>query len=56
MIVVNSVMAGFTHEMMARMHGILADVIFEGHGLNGFPDAEYHMDANPPRRRRHIGA
>jgi lipoprotein-releasing system permease protein len=43
MIVVNSVMAGFTHEMMARMHGILADVIFEGHGLNGFPDAEYHM-------------
>ncbi len=44
LIVVNSVMAGFTHEMMDRMHGILADVIFEGPGLNGFPDAEQHMD------------
>jgi lipoprotein-releasing system permease protein len=44
LIVVNSVMAGFTHEMMARMHGILADVIFEGPGLNGFPDAEHHME------------
>jgi lipoprotein-releasing system permease protein len=44
LIVVNSVMAGFTHEMMERMHGILADVIFEGPGLNGFPDAERHME------------
>jgi lipoprotein-releasing system permease protein len=44
LIVVNSVMAGFTHEMMERMHGILADVIFEGPGLNGFPDAEHHME------------
>jgi lipoprotein-releasing system permease protein len=44
LIVVNSVMAGFTHEMMDRMHGILADVIFEGPGLNGFPDAEHHME------------
>jgi lipoprotein-releasing system permease protein len=43
LIVVNSVMAGFTHEMMERMHGILADVIFEGPGLNGFPDADQHM-------------
>jgi lipoprotein-releasing system permease protein len=43
LIVVNSVMSGFTHEMMERMHGILADVIFEGPGLNGFPDAEGHM-------------
>ncbi len=43
LIVVNSVMAGFTHEMMERMHGILADVIVEGPGLNGFPDAERHM-------------
>ncbi len=44
LIVVNSVMAGFTHEMMDRMHGILADVIFEGPGLNGFPDAAHHME------------
>jgi lipoprotein-releasing system permease protein len=44
LIVVNSVMAGFTHEMMERMHGILADVIFEGPGLNGFSDAQKHME------------
>jgi lipoprotein-releasing system permease protein len=44
LIVVNSVMAGFGHEMMARLQGIFADVIFEGPGLNGFPDAEHHME------------
>ena len=33
MIVVNAVMAGFSHEMENRMHGILSDVIFEGHGM-----------------------
>ncbi|HEV3136736.1 MAG TPA: ABC transporter permease, partial [Pirellulales bacterium] len=31
MIVVNSVMAGFTHEMQSRIHGILSDVVFESH-------------------------
>ena len=29
MIVVNSVMAGFTHEMQDRIHGILSDLVFE---------------------------
>ena len=29
MIVVNSVMAGFTHEMQDRIHGILADIVIE---------------------------
>ena len=29
MIVVNTVMAGFTHEMQGRMHDILSDVVFE---------------------------
>lgn len=43
MIVVNSVMSGFSHEMMDRMRGILSDVVFEGHSLNGFPDADWHM-------------
>ena len=43
MIVVNSVMAGFTHEMQGRIHGILSDVVFESHTLGGFPDAEAHM-------------
>jgi len=44
MIVVNSVMAGFSHEMRNRIHGILSDVIFEAHSLEGFPDVERHMD------------
>ena len=43
MIVVNSVMAGFTHEMQDRIHGILSDVVFESHSLDGFPDADWHM-------------
>lgn len=43
LIVVNSVMAGFTREMNDRLHGILSDIVFES-GLDGFPDAEWHMD------------
>lgn len=43
MIVVNSVMSGFSHEMKDRIHGILSDVIFESHGTS-FDDPEYHMD------------
>ncbi|MDP6720934.1 MAG: ABC transporter permease, partial [Pirellulaceae bacterium] len=36
LIVVNSVMAGFTREMNDRLHGILSDIVFES-GLDGFP-------------------
>ena len=43
LIVVNSVMAGFTREMNDRLHGILSDIVFES-GLDGFPDANWHMD------------
>src|SRR6266568_1477969 len=43
MIVVNSVMEGFTHEMQDRIHGILSDVVFESHNLDGFHDPEAHM-------------
>ncbi|HID74741.1 MAG TPA: ABC transporter permease, partial [Planctomycetaceae bacterium] len=43
MIVVNSVMAGFTTEMRNRIHGILSDLVFESRSLEGFPDAEWHM-------------
>jgi lipoprotein-releasing system permease protein len=43
MIVVNSVMSGFAHEMKDRIHGILSDVIFESHGTS-FDDPDYHMD------------
>jgi lipoprotein-releasing system permease protein len=44
MIVVNSVMAGFTREMQNRIHGILSDLSFEAHSLDGFPDAEWHKE------------
>jgi lipoprotein-releasing system permease protein len=43
LIVVNSVMAGFAHEMHVRLHGILADIICEGHSMDGFPDPELHV-------------
>ena len=43
MIVVNSVMAGFTLEMQGRIHGILSDVIVESRSMDGIEDAERHM-------------
>ncbi len=43
MIVVNSVMSGFTTEMRDRIHNILSDVVLEYRSLDGFPDAESHM-------------
>jgi lipoprotein-releasing system permease protein len=52
MIVVNSVMEGFQREMQSRIHGILADVVFESHDLEGFPDPATHME----RIRRVAGA
>jgi len=44
MIVVNSVMAGFAHEMQTRIHGILSDLVFESHSLSGFQDPAWHME------------
>ena len=35
MIVVNSVMCGFSHEMHRRLHGILSDIVLESIGLDG---------------------
>ena len=43
MIVVNAVMAGFSHEMQTRIHGILSDLVFESHSLSGFQDPQWHM-------------
>ncbi|MFH5804614.1 ABC transporter permease, partial [Alienimonas sp. DA493] len=40
MIVVNSVMAGFTTEMKDRIRGLLADVVIETHSLQGHEDPE----------------
>jgi lipoprotein-releasing system permease protein len=44
MIVVNSVMAGFTHEMQSRIQGILSDLVFEAHSIDGFHDPKFHME------------
>lgn len=43
MIVVNSVMDGFAHEMQGRMNDILSDVIVTSHSMEGMPDPEQHM-------------
>ena len=43
LIVVNSVMAGFTREMHVRLHGILSDVIVEAHSMDGLVDPAWHM-------------
>ena len=43
MIVVNSVMAGFSHEMQERIHGIISDVVVESRSLDGFNDPDWHM-------------
>ncbi|MHB8898688.1 MAG: ABC transporter permease [Thermoguttaceae bacterium] len=44
MIVVNSVMSGFTTEMQNRIHGILSDVVFESRSMNGFADSRLRME------------
>ncbi|MBN2218605.1 MAG: ABC transporter permease [Pirellulales bacterium] len=44
MIVVNSVMSGFVSEMHQRLHGIHSDVVVEARDLNGFCDAQSHME------------
>lgn len=44
MIVVNSVMSGFSHEMRTRINGILADVDIETNSLNGEADAQELMN------------
>jgi len=44
MVVVNSVMAGFTNEMHKRLHAILSDVVIECHDSRGMPDPEWHID------------
>lgn len=44
LIVVNSVMEGFTQEMHNRLHGILSDLVFESHSLGGLPDPQWHEE------------
>ena len=43
MIVVNSVMAGFTSEMQDRLNGMLGDLVFECRSMDGEFDAQKRM-------------
>lgn len=44
MIVVNSVMEGFAHEMQGRIHSILSDLVVDSISMEGVPDANYQME------------
>ena len=44
MIIVNSVMAGFSSDMQDRIRGIICDVVFESRTMEGMPDADWHME------------
>jgi lipoprotein-releasing system permease protein len=44
MIVVNSVMEGFSSEMQNRIHGILSDVIVESQSFEGMPHADWQQE------------
>ncbi|MBN2580798.1 MAG: ABC transporter permease [Pirellulales bacterium] len=44
MIVVNSVMEGFTSEMQNRIHGIISDVVLESRNFSGAMNAAWHEE------------
>src|SRR5438094_9300495 len=43
LIVVNSVMSGFSTKLRDRLHGLLSDIVVEAPGLEGFDDADGKM-------------
>ncbi|TWT52787.1 Lipoprotein-releasing system transmembrane protein LolE [Rubripirellula amarantea] len=43
LIVVNSVMAGFSVEMHERLHGLASDILIECHTSGGMPDPDAHL-------------
>src|SRR5437879_6311183 len=43
LIVVNSVMSGFSTKLRERLHGLLSDVLIEATSMDGFPDAAGKM-------------
>jgi lipoprotein-releasing system permease protein len=56
MIVVNSVMAGFSTEMRERIHGILADMVVEAVSMDGFPDPDRVMRVIDSQAGKYIEA
>ncbi len=49
LIVVNSVMSGFSTKLRDRLHALLSDVVIEAHGMEGFGDPQGKME----RIRKH---
>ena len=45
LIVVNSVMGGFSAKLRDRLHGLLSDVMIEAYDYDGFADPEGKMAA-----------
>src|SRR5215475_13015417 len=43
MIVVNSVMNGFTDKMQSEMNAMMGDLLVQSHSMDGVPDANAHM-------------
>ena len=58
LIVVNSVMAGFSTKLRERLHGFISDVVLEAEDYDGFNDPEGKMAAirNDPFLSEHIAA
>ena len=44
LVVVNSVMAGFSAEMHERMHGLASDILIESHAAAGIANPEGHLE------------
>src|SRR5438105_4033341 len=43
LIVVNSVMSGFSTKLRDRLHGLLSDIVIEAHSIDGFADPQGKM-------------
>jgi lipoprotein-releasing system permease protein len=58
LIVVNSVMGGFSTKLRERLHGLLSDVVLEAHDYNGFANPQLKMDLirSDPFLNAHIEA
>ena len=56
MIVVNSVMAGFTSEMRDRLHNFLADIVIESRTMEGIDHTDRQMAAVEAAAGEYIAA
>lgn len=58
LIVVNSVMGGFSTKLRQRLHGLLSDVVIEARDINGFAGADQMMERihEDPLLKQHVEA